>query len=273
MTENNRKIIHTTAGKRHGAITRLVSPGDLGEYIKPFVFLDYLYSTNNDIQFGYHPHSGIATLTYPLSSAVQYEDTTGQSGVVEERGLEWMQAGGGAWHQSNFIGNKTIEGFQLWLALPPSHENAPAEGVYVSPHQVMGDDNLKVLLGEYKGMTSLIKPPTAVNYFYITLRAGQVWDYTPPQNQQIAWFFVHDGQVICDNTIIDKQVAILEHGNGNIQLQAKNACALIFGSGPRHEHTLVLGRSSVHTSRPALEQGQGEIMRIAEELYAKGLIS
>ena len=35
-------ILIRTAGKRHGPITRVFSPGDLGELLKPFVFLDYL---------------------------------------------------------------------------------------------------------------------------------------------------------------------------------------------------------------------------------------
>ncbi|RYE88187.1 MAG: pirin family protein, partial [Myxococcales bacterium] len=33
--------MHRTRGRRHGPITRLVSPGDVGELIKPFVFLDF----------------------------------------------------------------------------------------------------------------------------------------------------------------------------------------------------------------------------------------
>jgi hypothetical protein len=35
-----RQIVHSTRGQRHGAITRLMSPGDLGQVLKPFVFLD-----------------------------------------------------------------------------------------------------------------------------------------------------------------------------------------------------------------------------------------
>ncbi len=34
------RIVHRTSGVRHGPITRLMSPGDLGEHLKPFVFLD-----------------------------------------------------------------------------------------------------------------------------------------------------------------------------------------------------------------------------------------
>ena len=36
-----RAITHSTRGHGHGSITRLVSPSDIGELIKPFVFLDY----------------------------------------------------------------------------------------------------------------------------------------------------------------------------------------------------------------------------------------
>ena len=35
-----RKIVHRTRGYGHGPIVRLMSPSDLGEQLKPFVFLD-----------------------------------------------------------------------------------------------------------------------------------------------------------------------------------------------------------------------------------------
>jgi redox-sensitive bicupin YhaK (pirin superfamily) len=65
---DNRAIVFRTRGSTHGPITRLVSPGDLGRLLKPFVFLD-LFSTKHATfpsGFGMHPHSGIATLTYLL---------------------------------------------------------------------------------------------------------------------------------------------------------------------------------------------------------------
>src|ERR1700726_4601239 len=91
-----RRIAFRTSGSQHGPITRLVSPSDVGELIKPFVFLDHF-----DLQapgrewFGIHPHSGIATFTLMLNGSVAYEDTTGKSGVLPAGGLEWMRAGGG----------------------------------------------------------------------------------------------------------------------------------------------------------------------------------
>ena len=37
---STRKVVDRTRGYRHGPITRLMSPSDLGERLKPFVFLD-----------------------------------------------------------------------------------------------------------------------------------------------------------------------------------------------------------------------------------------
>ena len=89
-----RRIALTTSGRQHGPITRLVSPSDIGELIKPFVFLDHAEATQRpEPLFGIHPHSGIATLTVVLRGGMVYEDTTGKTGSVSTGGLEWMKAG------------------------------------------------------------------------------------------------------------------------------------------------------------------------------------
>jgi redox-sensitive bicupin YhaK (pirin superfamily) len=59
-----RTIVHRTRGSRHGAITRLMSPGDLGQVLKPFVFLDLFDLKGASSGMGLHPHSGIATVSY-----------------------------------------------------------------------------------------------------------------------------------------------------------------------------------------------------------------
>ena len=60
-----RQIARHTRGHAHGPITRLMSPSDFGQFLKPFVFLDLFDDDGVPFSgFGLHPHSGIATLTY-----------------------------------------------------------------------------------------------------------------------------------------------------------------------------------------------------------------
>src|ERR1700748_3629799 len=87
--ETFRQIALRTRGRSHGSLPRLVSPGDIGELIKPFVFLDYFDADPATApKFGFHPHSGIATLTLILSGQAFYKETTGREGVIEAGGVE-----------------------------------------------------------------------------------------------------------------------------------------------------------------------------------------
>jgi redox-sensitive bicupin YhaK (pirin superfamily) len=121
-----RRITHRTHGRRHGPITRLMSPGDLGEVLKPFVFLDLIDIDRASFpNFGLHPHSGIATLTHLFEGDVRYEDTTGATGVLPQGGVEWFKAGRGAWHGGGAGDSERTRGFQLWVALPAEHALGP----------------------------------------------------------------------------------------------------------------------------------------------------
>src|SRR5688572_30216941 len=82
LSAPTRRVVARTRGRSHGPITRIVSPSDIGELTKPFVFLDYFdFKPTGDALFPMHPHSGIATITVLLSGNLHYEDTTGASGV------------------------------------------------------------------------------------------------------------------------------------------------------------------------------------------------
>ena len=49
---------------------------------------------------GLHPHSGITNpVTYLAEGSVNYEDTTGATGLLYAvGGMRWMRSGGGVWH-------------------------------------------------------------------------------------------------------------------------------------------------------------------------------
>src|ERR1700730_9067663 len=114
-----RKIAHRTRGHNRGLVTRLVSPGDLGEMLKPFVFLDLFDTADQAIRGrNMHPHSGIATVTYVFEGSTRYEDTTGASGILPAGGVEWFKAGRGAWHGGGAGEAGRAKGFQVWVGPP-----------------------------------------------------------------------------------------------------------------------------------------------------------
>jgi redox-sensitive bicupin YhaK (pirin superfamily) len=269
-----RSIRFVTAGQSHGPITRLASPSDVGELIKPFVFLDLAdVAPRSEPLFGFHPHSGIATLTTVLRGGMVYEDTTGKSGTVLEGGLEWMRAGNGVWHDGGPAPGQSIRAFQLWVALPPWQENGDADSQYIEPQAVESEGPARVILGNYGRAKSAIRhAPVDINYLHVTLKDGERWTYTPPKGHDVAWLAVDAGTLDAAKTIHAGELAVFEDSEQAIELVARGFTSFVLGSAVKHPHPLVLGRHSVHTTHAALAQGQMEINRIGRRLRAEGRI-
>jgi len=212
-----------------------------------------------------HPHSGIATHTTLLDGWLGYADSTGKSGHLPPRSIEYMQAGGGVWHTGKPRSGK-IRGFQLWLSLPPELELAPAESRYIEPDVIPGDERVRLLLGTYGSLRSPVPYPAPVTYLHVHLRDGEAWTYEPAPEHDVAWLAVSVGTVVSDGTEIGKEVAVFEEGNARVDLVAVGDTELVIGSAVKHPHELVTGMYSVHTSEDALARGEAGYRRIPKEL-------
>ncbi|MDR6425609.1 redox-sensitive bicupin YhaK (pirin superfamily) [Variovorax paradoxus] len=270
-----RAIVYRTRGSQHGPITRLVSPGDLGEFLKPFVFLDLFgFDTSGGRKgFGMHPHSGIATLTWLIEGDTLYEDTTGEQGVLPAGGVEWMRAGNGVWHDgAPAPDTKRVQGFQLWVALPASEENAPAQSIYLAPSQVPREGPARVLLGRLGAAQSPIPAPAPMNYLAVQLKDGEHWRYTPPAGHTVGWIAVDAGRLDAGDgePVAAGELAVFEESGAAIDFVAQGDASFVLGSAAKHPHELVMGHYSVHTSQAALDQGEAEIRRIGARLREQG---
>jgi len=266
-----RKIVQRTHGDRHGPITRLMSPGGLGEVLKPFVFLDLFDMEKASFSgFGLHPHSGIATVTYLFEGDTRYEDTSGATGTLAAGGVEWFKAGHGAWHGGGPGDSGRTRGFQLWLALPPDQELGPVESIYQAPDEVKHSGPAHVLLGSYDGVTSPLKAPAPINYLAIQLKAGESWRYQPPANHTIGWVALATGRLLTPEPVEAGELAIFEPSNEAIEFHAEADTEFVVGSAAPHAHDLVLGSHSVHTSSTALQAAQQRISEIKQRLQGEG---
>src|SRR6266702_1745912 len=191
-----RGIVHRTRGNSHGPITRLVSPSDVGELIKPFVFLDYFdIDPKHMPAIGFHPHSGIATLTLLLEGRISYEETSGTKGVVEAGGVEWMRAAGGVWHTGGAVGTARAKGYQLWIALPPEMESIESGAQSLGGEHFQSQGPARVILGRHGDAASKVSAPRGINYLDVVLMKGEKWRYEPPGDHTVAWVAVHEGKL------------------------------------------------------------------------------
>src|SRR5216684_4121352 len=236
-----RRVTYRTRGHSHGPITRLVSPSDVGELIKPFVFLDYFEIDPKRMPpIGFHPHSGIATLSLIFEGQITYEETSGTKGIIEPGGVEWMRASGGVWHTGGAVGTARVKGYQLWIALPPEMESIEPEAQYLGGDRFRSHGPARVILGRLGEAASKVPAPATMNYLDVALKKGENWRYVPPHKHAVAWIAVHRGKLATPE--------IVDRGE------------------------LALGMYSVHTSQRALDQGEAKIAEIGKRLRAEGRI-
>ena len=269
------KIIHRTRGHRHGPITRLMSPSDLGEELKPFVFLDLFdFDARSAGGMPLHPHSGIATVTVLVEGEFRFDDPTSGTGSIRPGGVEWMRAGSGVWHGKEMSpgSEPRIKGFQLWLALPPELENGSVDSQYLEAAVIPGAGPAKVILGNYAGKTSPVRAPDGITYLLATLKPGEHWDYQAPEAHGGVWIAAATGSLrIGDEGIDAGEMVLLERSHDAISLVAgEHGAVFVLGSAIPHPHDLVLGYYSVHTNPEALRQGEDRIVALKALLDETG---
>ncbi len=262
-----RFIVHKTSGLKRGPITRLMSPGDLGEVVKPFVFLD-LFEAEAAFagSMPLHPHSGIATITVITEGDFRFDDPTSGQGHIGYGGVEWMRAGGGVWHGKELSAghSERVKGFQLWIALPPELENGPVDSQYIEAAQMPAAGPVRPILGAYDGAQSLVRAPEGITYLLVTLQPGERWTFAPHAGQTTAWLALSHGNLTGDHAVRTGEMAVFNTGAEAITLEASSdgPATFVLGSAVPHPHPLVTGYYSVHTSPEALEIGESGIERL-----------
>ncbi|KAB2913573.1 MAG: pirin family protein [Hyphomicrobiaceae bacterium] len=276
-----RRIVRRTRGNGHGFITRLMSPSDLGQILKPFVFFDIFEADRVTIRsmasgggMPIHPHSGVATVTVFTEGHMRYDDPAIGSGSIAYGGVEWMRAGGGVWHGKEMSPGDVsrIQGFQLWLALPPELENADPESRYIEAQAMRRAGPAHVIVGSYEGLQSPVPAFDGVNYLLVTVRPGETWSYQPPAGHSVGWLALAKGALQADTPVAAGEMVIFEEGEAPIPLRATGGEDTVFvlGSAVPHPHTLHLGNYSVHTSAEALARGERRIAELGRRLKEQG---
>ena len=213
---STRKVVHRTRGYGHGPITRLMSPSDLGEQLKPFVFLDLFEADMRGLagSMPVHPHSGIATVTVFTEGDVTFDDPVAGHGTIGYGGLEWARAGIGMWHGKELSAGSSpmVQGFQLWIALPPELERAEPEAQYLGAELVPRIGPARLIVGAYETATSPVRAPRGINYLLVTLKPGERWSYEPPAGHTVGWVAVGKGALSGSERLSNGELVIFEPG-------------------------------------------------------------
>jgi len=268
VTPRARPIALLRSGRRHGPITRLMTPWDIGELTQPFLFLGCCeFAPGWQPLLAVHPQPGIATVTLVLSGTLGYEDANGNERTVTAGGFKWTTAGERVGHDGGRAIGEPVRAFQLWVGL--RQESSAAESCYLAAHEVQEEGPVRVILGHYgRARSALAHAAPDINYFHVGLRHGERWRYEAPDRHNVTWLAVDRGGVYLGEgeRVSGEQIGLFGDSRGVIELQADGETSFVLGSARRLAHPLAQGIDAAAAASPPDEF---ECRRRARQVYGQ----
>src|SRR5260370_20429771 len=168
-----------------------------------------------------HQDSVIATVTVVANGDVTFDDPHLGHGTIGYGGVEWVRAGRGMWHGKELSAGSSaaVQGFQLWIALPPDLEHAEPEVQYVGTGGMPIIGPARLIVGAYAGARSPVRSPHGVNYLLTTLKPGERWTYEPPLGHLISWVAVGKGALTARRPLVEGELSPLSKSDATMTLR------------------------------------------------------
>ncbi len=257
-------------------LTRVLTQ-PLQRRLDPFLMLDAFGSDDaSDYIGGFpdHPHRGFETVTYMIAGRMRHRDSTGNQGLLENGGVQWMTAGRGLIHSELPEQEEgRMEGFQLWLNLPaadkmgtPGYRDIPTGEI---PELRLAGATVRVIAGESHGVVGAVqKAHTEPLYLDVHLEPGATFEQALPTGHN-AFVYVYRGELEIDGGttrtgVPRERMAVLanaaDRDGVRVQAGADGARALIIAGRPLNEPIAQYG--------PFVMNKQAEIFQAVEDFRA-----
>jgi len=232
--------------------------------LDPFLLLDAFRSDNPDdyiAGFPPHPHRGFETVTYLLDGRMRHKDNTGNEGVIEPGGIQWMTAGKGIVHsEMPEQENGNLEGFQLWINLPASHKmmepGYQEHDIKNIPLEYRPGTELRVITGRTSQGTRgpVTQDLTDPLYLDVRLNADTEFNEILAETHNAFVYLIKGSVNIAGTELVRDQLAVLNSGNSvNLTSGGDGAQFLLIAGKPLGE-PVVRGGPFVMNTREELRQ-------------------
>lgn len=233
-----------------GFEVRRALPSASRQMVGPFIFFDQMgpaeFLTGQGMDVRPHPHIGLGTVTYLLAGRIHHRDSLGTDQWIEPGAVNWMLAGRGITHSERTDGTArtapmSLFGLQTWLALPESHEDAPAAFAHAGAADLpllSGEGKeVRLILGTAWGEAAPVAVPVEV--FYADARLAPGAAIPLPDTHEDRGAYVLQGEVIvAGQTFPTGQMLVFRPGD-RISLKA----------GPQGARVMLLGGATMEGPR------------------------
>lgn len=267
---NNKMLIDERQGDIGNFLVGRLLPFRKKRQVGPFTFIDHIGPTevhpDNPMDVDQHPHIGLSTLTYLFKGAIEHRDSIGSRAIVRPGDVAFMTAGKAVTHTERTpqdLRNTPfpIHGYQIWVALPESHEMMepqfdffPANTI---PSWTEGNMTIKLVAGEGFGKKAPLQGFSPLFMVDVFAHEDAVLDIRNQLKGEIA-FVVVEGTVSDEGqTIASGQMLISKTENECRVSLKKGTQLLLFGGQPLEKEPILLWNFA-SSSRERIQQAKAD---------------
>ena len=225
--------------------------------LDPFLMLDFFGSDKPDeyiAGFPPHPHRGFQTVTYMLKGKMRHRDSVGNEGIIEDGGIQWMNAGKGIIHEE--MPQQTdglLKGFQLWVNLPAKDKMSAPGYQDIQPDEVktvsVGQGiEAKVLAGTLNGVSGPVNTARVKPLFTDLHWQADASATIPVAAGHSAFIYCYEGSLdVSGETIACGKLAVLNDGDEVDVTSSEAGKAILVAAAPIGEPVVQYGPFVMNT--------------------------
>lgn len=208
--------------------------------VGPFIFWDHMgpvvLQGSKAMKVRAHPHIGLSTITYLFSGQILHRDSLGNEQYIRPGEVNWMTAGKGIVHseRANFDEPTTLEGIQLWIALPKESEDVEPSFVHHKEKDLPlishGPASLRLIAG--KALENKSPVPVYSDLFYFSGEFKEDGEFHFPLGEdQEAGVYVVEGDFEGEGKTFERFTMITFKKGSEVKLRAKRGARFMFFGG------------------------------------------
>lgn len=247
-------------------VVRRSLPDRKKRMVGPFIFWDHMGPVTLDKETNMtvraHPHIGLATITWLFSGEIMHRDTLGNEQPIRPGEVNWMTAGSGIAHSERAYGQEkpsSLEGIQLWLALPKESEDVEASFFHCKESEVplIKEEgvSLRLIAGEAFGKTSPVPVFSKLFYLHGYMRQGKTFSYEISKEHEGAIYIVNGKVKVEEDEYSRFQLVAFKKGE-SIEFEATTDVEIMVFGGEIFPEKRYMWWNFVSTSQEKIEEAK-----------------
>lgn len=243
--------------------------------MSPFFLLDYAAKHNftpseEPRGVGVHPHRGFETVTIAYHGKIAHHDGAGNSGIIEQGGVQWMTAASGILHKEYHEkewGRKggIMQMAQIWVNLPAKYKMSEPKYQAINNEQLgkvqlpNNQGEVEVIAGNYQGIQGPASTFTPIEMYNLRLKPLAKLSISLPENYNTGMLVLEGNVKLNGSEATENQFVLFENIGTEIQIEAMaDAIILVLSGKPIDEPIYPYG--------PFLMNNKQEIIQAYQDL-------